>query len=108
MLGLRVWTNPSNPEDVRIYIKGTRRSGVYFKFSERDNRVVWSSKTNDTPSRFQTGDHYGKIRKDSAAAAEVARAYKFNIGDGSTREDFDSIVDVAKSGLELERGSDEA
>jgi hypothetical protein len=107
MYSLRVWTNPAKPDDVRIYINGTTRQGVYFKFSTTGNEVVWSSKTNDTPPRFRTGDHYGKIRKDGAAASDVAAAYGFVLGAGTTREDFDAMLAVAQSGLELPRSGDE-
>jgi uncharacterized protein YqjF (DUF2071 family) len=38
--GMRIWTNPRDEADIRLYIDGTTRSGVYFKRSAMDGRLV--------------------------------------------------------------------
>lgn len=94
---LKIWTKPGSDEP-RLYVNGTTRNALYFKLSDKGT-VVWSSKANDTPHKFHTGDHYGKIRKDGDAAEEVANAYDLKLGEGSSREDWDRIVQIAKDGI---------
>lgn len=101
MYSLKIWTNPSRPDDVRVYIHGTTRSAVYFKLSSKGT-VVWSSKTNDTPTKFRTGDHYGKIDKDGRAAEEVAEAFNITLGDKSSVEDWQRVLQLAADGIEIE------
>lgn len=106
MYSLRVWTNPRNPADIRVYIGGTTRQSVYFK-REPDGRVVWSSKTHDTDPKYRTGDHYGKVRKDGAAAREVADAFSINLGDATTGEaEWSRILQIAADGIQVPRCSD--
>ncbi|WP_319798271.1 hypothetical protein [Nitrobacter sp.] len=94
---LKIWTNPRDGE-VRLYVNGTPRQALYFKKST-DGRLVWSSKANDTPHRFQTGDHYGKVRKDGAAAAEVAAAYSLELGKGDGQ--WERALQLATDGIEV-------
>lgn len=101
MYSLKIWTKPGSDE-IRLYINGTNRQSVYFALARDGQRVVWSSKTNDTPHKFQTGDHYGKVRKDREAALEVAAAYNLLLGDESSREDWDRIVQIARDGIQVE------
>lgn len=105
---LKIWQKPDSDE-IRLYINGTNRPSVYFKLSAAGH-VVWSSKTNDTPPKFRTGDHYGKCRKDGEAAADVAAAYDLELGEGSARADWDRIVQIARDGIAAEpkeEGDDE-
>lgn len=100
MYALKIWINPSTSE-ARIYISGTSRSGVYFNRSEKGG-ITWSSKANDTPRKFQSGDRYGKIRKDGDAAHAVAEAYNVTLaheGDGS---EWDRLMQIARDGIEVE------
>jgi hypothetical protein len=99
MYSLQIWQKP-NSDEIRIYINGTSRQSVYFKLDPKC-RVVWSSKANDTPRKFQSGDHYGKIKKDANAADEVAEAYGFKLGDGTNLEDWDRMVQIAKDGIQI-------
>lgn len=96
---LKIWNKPGS-DDVRLYINGTTRQSVYLKKSrEGSGRIVWSSKANDTPHRFQTGDHYGKCRKDEAAAREVMEAYGLEFRkDG----EWERALAFAQQGIEME------
>lgn len=95
---LKLWTNPRDENDVRLYVNGTTRSAVYLKRSRTDGRLVWSSKANDTPPKFRTGDHYGKVGKDGDAARMVAEALGLRLGE----DDWTQAVAVAESGLQVE------
>ncbi|MCC7047189.1 MAG: hypothetical protein IT562_10790 [Alphaproteobacteria bacterium] len=101
MYSLKIWTKPGSDE-IRLYINGTTRQSVYFALARDGQHVVWSSKANDTPHKFQTGDHYGKVRKDGAAAEEVAEAFDLKLGAESTRDDWDRIVQIARDGIQVE------
>jgi hypothetical protein len=101
---LKIWIKPDSDE-IRLYINGTTRQSVYFKLSAAGH-VVWSSKANDTPHKYQTGDHYGKVRKDGEAASMVAEAYSLTLGNGSSREDWDRIVQIARDGIQVEPEQD--
>lgn len=83
---------------LRIYINGTPRKKVYF-VAGKDGDLRWSSKTNDTPAKFRTGGHYGKIRKDADAAEEVAAAYGWTLGETP----FAVALQVARDGIEVDR-----
>ncbi len=37
---LKIWTNPRNEADVRLYINGTTRQALYLKASHTDGRLV--------------------------------------------------------------------
>lgn len=95
---LNIWTNPSNDADVRLYINGTSRQQVWFK-ADKDGKMIWSSKANATPHKFQTGNHYQKVRKDGDAAHEVAEAYGWTLGE----TDFAVAMQVAKDGIQVEQ-----
>lgn len=95
MFSLRVWQKP-NSDDLRIYVHGTTRDGVYL-CTGSDGTVRWSSRTKDTPYKFQTGNHYKKIDKDSDAAAEVATAYGWVLGE----TDFETVLAVARDGIQV-------
>lgn len=99
---LKLWTNPRDTADERLYINGTTRSAVYFARSKTDGRVVWSSKAHDTPAKFRTGDHYGKCRKDGDAAEIVAEAFGVEIGEGTGEEEWSRLVAIARGGLIVE------
>lgn len=99
MYSLNIWTKPDSDE-TRIYINGTYRKGVYFKMS-KFGKLVWSSKANDTPSKYRTGNHYGKVNKDRAAAREVAEAYGVTLGDESTVEDWERLLQIAQDGVQI-------
>lgn len=73
---LKLWTNPRDGSE-RLYINGTTRQALYLKLSSKKT-LVWSSKANDASEH--TGDHYGKIRKDSEAAHEVCAAANLKLG----------------------------
>lgn len=92
---LKIWTKADGA--TRLYINGTPRQALYF--SQEDGKLVWSSKANDTPHRYQTGDHYGKVRKDAAAANEVAKAYGLKLGEPG---EWDRALRIAQDGIELE------
>ena len=93
---LKLWTKPGSDE-VRIYIQGTSRDTIYFA-QKSNGKLTWSSKANDTPYKFQTGNHYGKVNKDGEAADRVAQAYGLELGES----EFEAAVEIAKSGLEVE------
>lgn len=95
---LKAWTNPHHANDIRIYIQGTTRQSIYFKRAA-DGRLVWSSKANDTPHKFQTGDHYGKIRKDREAALAVADAFNIKLGDGTGEAEWNRLLQIASTGI---------
>lgn len=97
---LKIWINPRNGSE-RLYLNGTTRKSVYFKCAE-DGRVVWSSKANDTPHKFQTGDHYGKIRKDREAATSAAEAFGVALGEGSGEQEWSALRAIAERGLIIE------
>ena len=101
MYSLKTWINPRDPSDARVYINGTTRQSVYFTRG-RDGRVTWSSKANDTPHRFQTGDHYGKIRKDGDAASTVADAFGIKLGDGTGDAEWNRLLQIAADGIMVE------
>lgn len=101
---LRIWQKPGT-EEIRLYVGGTNRESVYFKLSS-DGHVVWSSKANDTPPKFRKGDHYGKCRKDGEAAAECADAYSLPLGDDSTIDDWNRILQIARDGISAESKED--
>lgn len=105
MYWLSIWQKP-NTDEIRLYINGTSRQSVYFKLAD-DGRVVWSSKANDTPPKYRTGDHYGKVRKDREAACDVAAAFNLRLGEGSSREDWDRIVQIARDGIQVEPRNDD-
>ena len=96
MFSLSIWQKP-NSEEIRIYINGTPRKALYF-CAGKDGTLRWSSKTNDTPHKYQTGDHYGKIRKDQAAAEVVAEAYSWTLGQTA----FNVALQVARDGIQVE------
>lgn len=98
---LKIWNKPGTDE-VRLYINGTTRQSLYFAKSSKDGRLVWSSKANDTPHKFQTGDHYGKIQKDRKAAEMVAEAFGLKLGE---QGEFERALEIAKAGIEA--GADE-
>ncbi len=101
---LTLWTHPTSGQ-IRLYVNGTTRSGVYLMRSPTTGRVVWSSKTADTPPKFRKGDHYGKVNKDSAAANDVAAMFGIVLGDASLA-DADAIWEracgLARDGIQLE------
>lgn len=76
---LKTWTNPRDGR-VRIYVEGTTRDTIYFD-EGAGGALAWSSKSMDTPYRYRSGDHYGKVRKDQEAASEVAKAFGFKLGE---------------------------
>lgn len=93
---LKIWTRPGTDEN-RLYIGGTSRQSLYFcRGKEGDLR--WSSKANDTPHRFQTGDHHGKIRKDQTAAEDVAAAFGWTLAETP----FEVALQVARDGIAVE------
>jgi hypothetical protein len=100
MYSLNAWTNPRDAADVRVYLGGTTRDKIYLKLAA-DGRVIWSSKTNDTPSKFRTGDHYGKVKKDGAAVRAVAAAFSIPLGDGSGRDDWARVLQLAADGIQI-------
>ena len=92
---LSIWKKP-NSDEVRLYIKGTNRSSVYFvKGAEGDLR--WSSRDNGLPRKYQTGNHYVKARKDYEAALTVAGAYGWTMGE----TDFDTALAIALDGIQV-------
>lgn len=98
MYSLKLWTNPRDMADVRLYVQGTTRQSVYLKRARDDGRLVWSSKANDTPPKYRTGDHYGKVNKDRDAADTVCEALGLKLGE----QDWDKAVETAESGLQVE------
>ena len=100
MLSLNLWRKP-NSDQIRLYINGTTRRGVYI-VEGKDGTAVWSSKANDTPHRFQTGDHYGKVRKDGDAARMVAAAYGVTLGKDGDPDGWTRLLAAAEQGLEVE------
>lgn len=73
------WTNPRD-NSIRAYINDPRRKTVYF-CADANGKTTWSSKAADTPHKFQTGDHYGKVRKDQDAAHEFAKENGIVLGE---------------------------
>lgn len=104
MYSLTAWTHPATGQ-IRLYVNGTTRSGVYL-LQDSGGRVVWSSKTNDTPTKFRSGDHWGKVKKDGAAAEMVAERFGIPLGNESTADDWTRAVQIAADGIQL--SSDEA
>lgn len=102
MYSLRLWTNPRDTNDVRVYVNGTNRQAVYLKCSRDGTRVVWSSKANDTPTKFRTGDHYGKVRKDGDAAREVAAAYSITLGADGQEGEWNRLLAIVADGIEIQ------
>lgn len=100
MYWLSIWQKP-NTDEIRLYINGTTRKSVYLKQSS-DGKVQWSSKSNDTPAKFQTGNHYEKIRKDGEAAKAVAEAFGIKLGSASSQEDWDRALKMAQDGIQAE------
>lgn len=98
---LKAWTNPRDEKNVRLYINGTTRSAVYF-VKNKNGKAVWSSKANDTPPKFRTGDHYGKVRKDGDAAHKVAEAFGVTLGEKGGGADWDRLLECAASGMIVE------
>lgn len=96
---LKLWQKPGS-DDIRLYINGTPRQALYLKQkSGSAGQIVWSSKANDTPHKFQTGDHYGKIRKDGDAADEVMKAFGLEYKkDG----EWERALEIAKGGISVE------
>lgn len=99
MYSLKLWQKPNSGE-IRLYIGGTTRQDVYLLLAG-DGLIKWSSKAHDTPHKFQTGDHYGKVKKDREAASEVAKAFSIPLGDGSTREDWERACQLARDGIQI-------
>lgn len=99
MYSLSIWQKPDSDE-TRIYLKGTTREAVYLKLAST-GRIVWSSKTKDTPAKFRKGDHYGKIGKDGDAAHAVAAAFKIPLGDDSTADDWERALGLARDGIQV-------
>lgn len=98
---LRSWTHENGRH--RLYIGGTTRQSIYLTRRESDGAVVWSSKANDTPHRFQTGDHYGKVRKDREACEIFAEAIGVTLGDPEGAEEaWARLSQIAASGLIIE------
>lgn len=98
---LRIWTNPGNPADIRIYIDGTTRTSVYFTRSDFDGRLVWSSNAIDASLRRRTGDYYTKKRKDGEAAARVADAFGVKLGTGTGEAEWDRLLQIVADGIQL-------
>ena len=99
---LKSWTNPRDGAE-RLYLNGTTRKSVYFERAH-DGRVLWSSKANDTPHKFQSGDHYGKVRKDREAVLSAALAFGVTIGGGE--EDWARLRLIAETGLMIEESAE--
>lgn len=96
MYALKEWKHPTTGE-IRLYVNGTTRQGLWLSESKTDKSTLWSSKTNETPHRFQTGDHYGKIRKDRDAATTVAEAFGIQLGEPP----FSVALQIARDGIEI-------
>lgn len=93
---LKSWINPKDGSE-RLYVQGTTRQSVYLTQRKSDGALVWSSKASDTPHKFQTGDHYGKIKKDRAAVEEVCEAYGLILGGGA--DQWDRARHIAVDGI---------
>lgn len=96
---LKSWTSPKDGSE-RLYIQGTPRQSLYLTQS-KDGNLVWSSKANDTPHKYQTGDHYGKIKKDRAAATDVCEAFGLTLGGGA--DQWDRARQIAADGISVEQ-----
>ena len=93
---LSIWIHPKTGEE-RIYLNGTTRRGIYIKWS--GDKCVWSSKTNDTPNKFRSGDHYGKVRKDSAAVGQVLERFGYDGTKEIDADAFERLRQIAKDDL---------
>lgn len=91
---LNEWTHPKTGA-TRLYINGSHRKGVYLYKSDRTGRLVVGSRAIDTPHRFQRGNHYSKVNKDNAVAADVAEHFHLTIGEGSEGQ-FDIALRIAR------------
>lgn len=94
---MTIWNHPSDGSE-RIYLNGSTRQSIYIKPRAGDGVAVWSSRANDTPHRFQTGDHYGKVRKDREAARAIAEGFGIELG----KSTFADALLIAKRALVLD------
>lgn len=93
---LSPWTHPTTGEQ-RLYVNGTTRKAVYLAAAKSDGRLIWSSKVQDTPTKFRSGDHWGKVNKDRDAAYAVAEALGLRLGE----QDWALAVQTAATGLQV-------
>lgn len=95
---LNEWNHPKTGE-VRLYINGTNRKGIYLALGRTGNLII-GSKAIDTPHRYQTGNHYQKVRKDNETARTVCEAYGLSVGN-DTEGEFDRALQIARDGVEV-------
>lgn len=96
---INIWTHPKTGDE-RLYLNGTARKGIYIKWT--GEKCVWSSRTNDTPAKFRRGDHYGKVRKDSAAVSEVLEAFGHESTQDVDHNGFDRLRQIARDGIMID------
>ena len=96
---LNLFTTNNGQE--RLYINGTTRSKIYFMAADDGQHATWSSKTADTPRKYQTGDHYGKLGKDTEAVHEVAAAYGVKIGSKGDADAWPRLRSFAVDGIQV-------